>query len=668
MKLTKILQKAVRPTPSFLVRLFVFGLSLVVFNCGLSSSGTEDPGTDPSTNPTPKALVNSTDCNELLSYFQNKTIAEMESTIDYYSECYETVEYSSDDSSADSTSSSDSSVEFSVTNLQEEGVDETDIIKSNGNYIYVATPGGIEIFKTWPLDDFAKVGSYEISDGFDELFLVDETLIALNSYYDLNTSLYVTAMTVLSLKDPETPSVVETRMAQGSLIKARLVDGVVHLVLSTSVDIPNIEYPDNFWDTYERVCYDNKGSEDELKELGDQIKQDYQDTVSQLSIEDFLPQYNNGNNWESIDCSAFYYESESDENNLLGILSYDLDEDSLQLTYVSGWVQEVYASTQSIYMASNDWEEDATHLHHFVIGSDNLLHSYVGTGAVNGHIENSFSMSEVDGSFRIATTYGNVSADGSSEVTNNLYVLDTSANDLPLIGSIENIAEGEEIYAARFIGNKGYIVTFEKIDPLFVIDLSDPTNPIIEGELKMPGYSTYLHALGEDHLIGFGKDAEDSGSFSWFQGLKLATFDVSDGNDPSTIEELIIGGRGSDSEALYEHHAFNYDSSTGILALPLSLYDESSGGSDYGEFQYNGVHLYSISDDGTIETLAEISLNDESYSQNILRTLFVGEGDEQGLYVLDEEGLTLIDMNQNYEIISSIDLTDSLGEEWDLMW
>jgi len=263
-------------------------------------------------------------------------------------------------------------------------------------------------------------------------------------------------------------------------------------------------------------------------------------------------------------------------------------------------------------------------------------------------------MSEHEGYFRIGTTVGRVSRDGESEVYNNLYVLDTEQKNMPVVGKIENIAPGEQIYGMRFFGNRGYMITFKKVDPLFVIALDDPRKPQILGELKMPGYSTYLHLFDDDHLIGLGKDAEEAGTFAWFQGLKLALFDVSDESNPAINDEEIIGGRRTDSQALYDHHAFTFDRSSNQLAIPVRYYSDGGGGSSTGSFQYNGVHLFDVSVEGGIEETGVVELPDESSSPE--RTILMSDGSEEGMYILDGSNLYQVNLSEGHEISDQIDV------------
>ncbi len=273
--------------------------------------------------------------------------------------------------------------------------------------------------------------------------------------------------------------------------------------------------------------------------------------------------------------------------------------------------------------------------------------NYAAQGAVPGYVLNQFSMDEYNSHFRITTTVnsfggfmqpfggfmqplGTVMQSGAIEAgqgstgvsglepemlpkdtivaperiqprqpesLNNLYVLDSGMN---IVGKVEDLAPGERIYATRFAGNRAYVVTFRQVDPLFVIDLSDPANPKVLGSLKITGVSNYLQPVDDNHIIGIGKDATDEGML---KGLKISLFDVSDVSDPVEISKILIGDRGSDSQALYDHKAVLFNAQKKLLVIPVMLaeIDPSKYGQPipswaYGEPKWQGAYVFSIED------------------------------------------------------------------------
>jgi len=178
---------------------------------------------------------------------------------------------------------------------------------------------------------------------------------------------------------------------------------------------------------------------------------------------------------------------------------------------------------------------------------------------------------------------------------------------LKIVGKLENIAPNEKIYSARFMGARCYLVTFKKVDPLFVISLEDPTNPRILGKLKIPGYSYYLHPYGENYLIGIGKEtveAED-GDFAWYQGVKISLFDVSDVENPKEIAKYVIGDRGTDSPVLRDHKALLFDEERGLLVIPVlvaEINEEKYPGSvppnTHGDYVWQGIYIFTVNETG----------------------------------------------------------------------
>src|SRR5215472_11668668 len=172
------------------------------------------------------------------------------------------------------------------------------------------------------------------------------------------------------------------------------------------------------------------------------------------------------------------------------------------------------------------------------------------------------------------------------------------------ISAIRNIAPGENIYAVRFVGDTGYVVTFEQIDPLFVISFKDLTNPVILSALKVSGFSDYLHPFGADYLIGVGKDAVQSstGNFAWYLGMKLSLFHVASDGTSNEVARYMIGDRGTDSPVLSDHLAFTFDSTTNTMVIPVHLAKVSGNQTQppgspppYGQFVWQGVYIFRVS-------------------------------------------------------------------------
>ncbi|MCK5301200.1 MAG: beta-propeller domain-containing protein, partial [Thermoplasmatales archaeon] len=409
-----------------------------------------------------------------------------------------------------------------------------------------------------------------------------------------------------------------------------------------------------------------------------EIYQEFNEGNATLNI----PEVTINNDTTRIPYDHIYYVDIPERiDTMTHIIAINLDNNDVkQESFLLGSSQNIYVSQKNIFLAytkydyyiqprlligtsSND-NEESTIIYKISIKDDDI--SYEGDGEVPGRIINQFSMDEYDGFFRIATTIG-YSWGENEQSSNNVYILD---ENLERVSEIEDIAPGEQIYSARFMGEKAYLVTFKNTDPFFTLDLSDPYNPEILGSLKIPGYSNYLHPLDENHIIGFGKDTVESYSpdFAWYQGLKIALFDVSDFDNPIELDKVIIGDRGTDSPALYDHKAFLFDLEKELLVIPVSLYEISNEvkdkyneyeGSEYGEFTYQGAYVYQLNLDG-FEYRGRIThMDDSDMKQNewyswwssssyIYRSLYI----DDVLYTISDKMIKMNNLDDLNEVNS----------------
>jgi uncharacterized secreted protein with C-terminal beta-propeller domain len=312
----------------------------------------------------------------------------------------------------------------------------------------------------------------------------------------------------------------------------------------------------------------------------------------------------------------------------------------------------IFASADALYVAvphaqasfNGGWydgreEKELSTIHKFALGASALATDYRGSGIVKGRVLNQFAMDEKNGNVRIATTTGHLP---DPDTENTLSVLEDQGGNLGVIGTIDHIAKGEDIRSVRFDGDRGYMVTFKKTDPLYVFDLADPRAPKTLGELKIPGFSVYMHLMDPTHLLTIGYDAADQGNFAYFTGVMLQVFDVANPADPKLAHKELIGTRGSSSEALADHLAFNYFAPKNLLALPMTICEGGDGNGNYGsQMTFSGLMVYDVT------TTAGFSLKGKVAHPN---------STQAGTY--DSAGCTNWWTNANSEVKRSIVMDD----------
>jgi len=559
---------------------------------------------------------------------------------------------------------------YSSTNIQETGVDESDIVKNDGNTIYVLEGDTIHIVDATPAASVAEVATITLDQPGDSLYLRGNQLIAIAQHYtyyyfdgpvasDGATSSSSSSdsliggpwndgsqatVTIIDVTDPTAPVVQTTLELEGGLASSRLIDSKLHLVLAS---VP-------------RLAVENTSL-----------------AIRAMSLDDWLPDYRvldgNGQEVTSGDIAgwdAFFRPEDPDGYGITTVVTIDLDdpEAAPATTAISANAGVIYASTEALYVTDPDYsslgfssrEDTIVHKLNFTeTGTD-----YAGSGLVPGRPLNQYSLGEYNGDLRIATTLDTFSNDGFS-TGNGVYVLrEGDGAALDIIGEIEDIAPGEQIYAARFIGERGYLVTFRRVDPLYTLDLSDPANPVILGELKVPGYSDHIQLLDENHLLTIGKDAVDAGTFAWIQGVQLSIFDVTDPANPTLLHKEIIGGRGSNSEANYNPKAFNYYAPLGVLAFPMEVYSEGTTGADYGGYEFTGLYVYDVSTEDGFSLKGRIAATDPSATAGCYyygyggfsRGVFIGNT----VYAVTSTGVQAADLSDVGTIIGEAEFT---GEE-----
>jgi uncharacterized secreted protein with C-terminal beta-propeller domain len=299
-------------------------------------------------------------------------------------------------------------------------------------------------------------------------------------------------------------------------------------------------------------------------------------------------------------------------------------------------------------------------IHKIAISNGNI--AYVANGEVSGYVKNQFAMDEYNGNLRVATTSDVWTNRGQYEY-NNVFVLDGS---MKTVGSLTRIAEQEKIYSTRFIGDRLYMVTFKRIDPFFVIDLSTPENPKILGKLKIPGYSDYLHPYDSTHIIGVGKETStnDWGGVST-RGVKLALFDVSDVEHPKQIDKVEIGESGTDSAALSDHKAFLFDVGKNLLVIPVRQVTNvpvmpKTGSYDKAPLVWYGAYVFGVTPETgfSLKGTVQHGTGTSGYywygssANEVKRSLYIGND----LYTISSNKIVATSLENINKTIKTIDL------------
>ncbi len=534
---------------------------------------------------------------------------------------------------------------YSGTNTQEIGVDEGDIVETDGRFVYVANTDGLRIVSVADAEVVAEPG---LPQGSHQLLLDGQRLLVVTSSWSGSPD---TIVSLYDVADPTNPGLLRRSHLEGNVVATRSIDGVARLVISTSFDqrLPFVQ-PNQFGLDEESALARN------------------QEIIAGSNVEDWLPRWFDeagdgsfGPMQAAVSCENVAAPGEFAGLGLTWIGSIDVQAEGTPVgsAGIVSTGDTVYASTDNLYIATQNWDwqwggpvplpmpvEDGlaveegvaveeglaveatpepigppdsapeptvtaptettvpdttaldttvpettlppettiaeeptttvptttvpdddsgappTLIHQFRL-DDGTAATYVASGEVRGRLLNQFAMSEYNGDLRVATTTDNW-GDFGDQSESTVYVLRPNGTDLEVISSISGLGKGEQIYSVRFIDDVGYVVTFRQIDPLYVLDLSDPTNPVLDGELKIPGYSAYLHPVGDGLLLGVGQDATEEGRTT---GTQLSLFDVSDPTNPQRISTLPIGGQ---SEVEWDHKAFLFWEPDGTIVLPVS--------------------------------------------------------------------------------------------------
>ena len=553
-------------------------------------------------------------------------------------------------------------VDYSGTNVQVAGVDEPDLVKTDGDRIFVVAQGKLHwvdvagtprVVATLPLEGWGH-----------QLFLSEGRLLVMTSggggYIEPiargvaeDSVAYQSPRTVLQevdVSDPDDMRVLRTLTMDGTMLSSRMADEAVRLVVRSGPIGFDWSFPEGAGLKAEQEAVERN------KEL-----------IENSTLENWVPWYVLEDHQSGVTsdgpllgCDQVGHPDEFSGLSMLTVLTLDIGR-ALEPGGGIGLLAEgqtIYASPTSLYVATGPWmvqtwtapergdapETLTTQIHKFDI-SDPTSASYVASGEVEGVLMSQWAMDEYQGILRVVVTDENPWW-GSDEVPDSSVItLDHVGESLVQVGSVSGLGKNERVYAVRFIQDRGYVVTFRQVDPLYVVDLSDPTDPTVEGELKINGYSSYLHPIGDHLLLGVGQDATDEGRVL---GTQVSVFDVSDPADPRRLARLTFDD--ANSQAEWDHHAFLWWPSDGVAVMPLQRWswDEVAETED----SFAGAAVVSVTPE-RLKQIAEIEHPDGSdadcpecgwWTAPIMRSLVIGDV----LYTVSETGILASDMD-SYE-------------------
>lgn len=534
--------------------------------------------------------------------------------------------------------------DYTTTNNQVEGVDEADLVKTDGSFIYSITESAVVISnvqnpRAMTLATKLTFPEYTYPQ---QLFLTGDTLVVIaGSYSTLPNDvmrmrqLSLTSVYLYDISNPKAPQKLREFGSEGDVSGARLTDNILYLVTNV--------YPD-YWALEQQKEPELRPHQYDSKQNGELQPIPY-DNIS------ILPGTLEGD--YSVITAIDLTSPESSTISTAGFL---------------GGSEQLYMNEKHLYLTASTyvpmkenkgeiggWSPHQANTEVFKFELNGAFVEFLASAELTGSLLNQFSMDEHEGHFRAVTTEGS-EWDLNSPSKNHLFILD---EQLQQVGSVENLARGERIYSARFIQDKAYMVTFKETDPLFVIDVAVPSSPKVLGELKIPGFSNYLHPLDDHHLIGFGYETKlvpvkNEEPLLVTGGMKISLFDISDFSNPVEKDTEIIGGVGTYSALQYDHKALFTQPEKNLFGFPATLYDETADGAlNYGG---DGAFIYTITPDGISEAarlLEEPTSPYGEWDQAIQRILYIDEE----LYTVANSEIHSYDLT-TFESLNVLQLND----------
>ena len=608
------------------------------------------------------------------------------------------------DTNGSGSKADSASAPFSTTTVQESGVDESDVIKNDGEYIYWLQGKNIHIVKATPPNELSEVATITLDNPASSLYLRGRQLVAVSSvgayYLYANWSLGGNASSGNATAEQSAPDATSTSSAVASDVSSIAPTPADPSTASTTTDIAPLTNTSHTTVTLfdvstpasptKQATLTLEGSLAESRVIANRLYlvttawpvlpvQPTPATLDAIPLESWLPKYQlvgadgETRTGTTTPWEGFYRPEDAEGYEITTVVTVDLDNPTAEFksTAITANAGLIYASPSALYITdtTSDWTTNSSR-------EDTMIHKlafteagtdYVASGLVPGRPLNQYSLGEYNDYLRIATTLETWSNTGSASASG-VYVLGVSGTDLNVVGKVEDLGINEQIYSVRFIGTRGFVVTFKRIDPLYAMDLSDPTNPKVVGELKVSGYSDFMLPIDEHHLLAIGKDAQEAETWgAWVQGVQLSIFDISDLANPQRVQNTVIGGRGTNSEANYNPKAFNYFAARGAVAFPIELYSAGTVGPEWGNLEFTGVMVFSVSVTDGFRELGRISTVPETQLTNGCWWMYNGSG--RGVFIGDyvyavsDMGVKAAALADISAILGSVDFAGDAAKE-----
>lgn len=524
------------------------------------------------------------------------------------------IKYSQKDFAIESADSESVSGEenYSKTNLQTEGVDESDIIKTDGSYIYTVSgnrviitdirDGALEVAGEIPLSLESTSDSIiemYVDNGILNLIVQKEsTGLEKQSGKEVNDVYYLssdmeTEILTYDIRNPQKPKLSGCMTQDGYYHTSRKIGDMIYLFTDKSLGVPGLSK---------------------------------KQAVTEENLSGWIPLVNE----KPVSADCIYLSEEGSEGLVISAMNVNKPDEIVDNTVILNEYVEIYVSTRAVYLYQEKYTKgkSITQIAKFSLEDGKI--NAVDAVSVNGEIRDTFAINEYQGKLRVLTTDSNFFGE---ESTNQLYLFN---ENLELTGKIEDIATGEEIYAARYFGDMAYFVTYRNTDPLFAVDLSDDTNPKIVGELKITGFSEYLHFWGEDKLVGIGYETDpDSGVH---EGLKITMFDISNPAKLKEIKTLVLKNVDY-SQALYDYKCVLADANENLLGFTTEDYENN----------HLNYLLFSWEDGKFVNLMSEKIA--ENFSSDNYRGIYVGDV----FYVAGRDSICSFDRTKNYQLMKKIE-------------